>query len=209
MVRKTLKNQIIIGSVIMLSFGAGCASPGKDTGEGAGIGALGGAGIGALVGGGKGALIGAGVGAVAGGAVGNRMDKQAKELAEVAETKRTTDGILVNLKDDLLFDSGSANLKPQATTQLTELSGVLKKYPADHIEIAGHTDNTGSATANETLSQNRAQAVKDILLQNGVNSNQVATEGFGESKPVASNTTRAGQAKNRRVEVYITDTSKK
>jgi outer membrane protein OmpA-like peptidoglycan-associated protein len=207
--QKSFKIRFIVGLILILSVGTGCASPGKGTAEGAGIGAVGGAGIGALLGGGKGALIGAGVGAAAGGVVGNRMDAQAQELAKVAETKRTADGILVNLKDDLLFDSGSANLKDAASGQLTQLSGILAKYPNDHILIVGHTDNSGTATNNETLSENRANSVKDILLQNGVKSNQITTEGFGESKPIASNTKRAGQAKNRRVEVFITDTGKK
>ncbi|RYZ63913.1 MAG: OmpA family protein, partial [Proteobacteria bacterium] len=87
-------SHLITTSLLALSLGFGCASPGKRTATGAGAGALGGAGVGGLIGGGKGAIIGAGAGAILGGVIGNRLDKQAGELAEVAETKRTADGIL-------------------------------------------------------------------------------------------------------------------
>ena len=187
----------------------GCATPEKKTAIGAGVGGAAGAGIGAIAGGGTGALIGLGVGAAAGGLIGNQMDKQAQELREVAAAKRTQDGILVNLKGDLLFDTGSANLKPSATNQLTQLSGILVKYPNNQIQVAGHTDNTGSAEDNQTLSMNRAQAVKSVLTANGVKDDQIKTYGYGESSPVATNSTKAGQAKNRRVDLIITDAREK
>ena len=189
-----------------LALGVGCASPGKRTAIGAGVGAATGAGVGAIAGGGNGAVLGAAIGAAAGGFIGNRLDKQAQELAAVAETKRTEEGIVVNLKNDLLFETGSAKLNTAAESQLTQLSGVLVKYPTDKITVAGHTDNTGSNPINETLSTHRAQAVKDVLLEHGVKPDQVLTEGFGESKPIASNKSPSGRAKNRRVELIITDT---
>lgn len=188
-----------------LALGVGCASPGKRTAIGAGAGAAGGAAIGAIAGGGKGALIGAGIGAVAGGAIGNRLDKQAQELSQVAETKRTEEGILVNLKNDLLFETGKSNLSSEAQGQLRELAGVLVKYPNDVIHIAGHTDSTGSNAVNKELSQERAAAVKLSLLENGVKPAQLSTTGLGESNPVADNKTATGRAKNRRVELIITD----
>jgi outer membrane protein OmpA-like peptidoglycan-associated protein len=192
---------ILIGTALQ-----GCSSPGKKTATGAGIGAAGGAGAGAIIGGGRGALIGAGIGAALGGAVGNRLDKQAKELAQVAETQRTRDGILVNLKNDLLFDTGSANLKGQAEGQLSELSSILAKYPTNRIQVAGHTDSTGTMSGNQNLSVNRANSVRDILLQNGVGTNQIVTTGYGQSRPIATNSTPVGRSKNRRVELHITDT---
>ena len=115
----------------------GCGTAGKRTAIGGGAGALLGAGIGALVGGKKGALIGAGVGAVAGGSVGLYLDKQAKELEAVAETKRTENGILVNMKNDILFDIGSANLKAEAVAQLTQVGDILAKYADDRVRIEG------------------------------------------------------------------------
>lgn len=192
-----------------LALGVGCATPGKRTAIGAGAGAAAGAGIGAIAGGGKGALIGAGIGAAAGGLVGNRLDAQAQEMEKVAETKRTEQGILVNLKNDLLFDTGKAEVKPNAQAQLAQLGQIIAKYPTDHVVIAGHTDSTGSNAVNESLSENRAAAVKTVLLEQGVRPDQLVTEGFGESKPVASNSSTSGRAKNRRVELVITDTEAK
>jgi outer membrane protein OmpA-like peptidoglycan-associated protein len=195
--------------VAALAASVGCSSDRKRTAIGAGAGAAGGAAIGGIAGGGKGAIIGAGLGAVVGGVVGSRLDKQAKELEQVAETKRTEEGILVNLKNDLLFPTGSSTLTPGAVNQLTQLAGVLVKYPTNHLVISGHTDDTGSAATNNTLSQQRARSVQAVLLQNGVKNEQVLTQGFGESQPIASNKTKEGRSKNRRVEVYITDTEAK
>ncbi len=203
------KSNLLVTLLLGLSLATGCTSPGKRTGIGAGVGAAAGAGIGAIAGGGNGALIGAGIGAVAGGAIGNRLDKQAKELAEVAETKRTADGILVNLKNDLLFETGKAVLTPQANSQLAQLGAILVKYPQNHVTVAGHTDNVGKDSMNRTLSLHRAQAVQDVLLGNGVVAGQLSVEGFGASKPMADNSTKAGRAKNRRVELYIVDTEAK
>ncbi|MBC7396785.1 MAG: OmpA family protein [Bdellovibrionales bacterium] len=203
------KSNLLVTLILGLSLATGCASPGKRTGIGAGIGAAAGAGIGAIAGGGHGALLGAGIGAVAGGVIGNRMDKQANELAEVAETKRTADGILVNLKNDLLFETGKSTLTSEANAQLAQLGAILMKYPKDHVTVAGHTDNIGSASNNSTLSLHRAQAVQDVLLQNGVTAGQLSVEGFGASKPLAENSSKAGRAKNRRVELYIVDTEAK
>lgn len=184
---------------------AGCASPGKRTAIGAGAGGAVGAGLGAIVGGGKGALIGAGVGAVVGGAAGNQLDKQAAELEKVAETKRTEKGILVNLKDDLLFSTGSATLTPEAKTQLNQLSEVLVKYPSNQITVVGHTDDVGSDAFNKQLSKRRANAVKEALLEDGVPSSQLRAEGLGESDPLIQSTSRVARAKNRRVELKITN----
>src|SRR5512133_1278478 len=104
-----------------------CGTAGKRTAIGGGAGALLGAGVGALAGGKKGALIGAGVGAVAGGSVGLYLDKQHKELEKVAETKRTEHGLLVQLKNDILFDVNSAVLKPGAVDQLGQVGDILAK----------------------------------------------------------------------------------
>ena len=182
---------------------AGCATPGKRTAIGAGGGAAAGAGIGALAGGWKGAAIGAGVGALAGGAIGNRLDKQAQELEQVAETKRTENGVLVNLKNDVLFDTGKAQIKPEAAGQLNQVGAILAKYPDDRIRVEGFTDSSGAETTNQVLSQQRAQSVRDILSPSGVKPEQMVVEGYGEQNPVSSNKSAAGRAKNRRVELHI------
>ena len=192
---------VALGAVVLL---AGCETAGKRTAIGAGGGAAVGAGVGALVGGGKGALIGAGVGALAGGSVGLYLDKQAKELEKVAETKRTENGILVNMKNDILFEVDSANLKAEAVTQLVQVGDIVAKYADDTIAIAGHTDSSGSENYNEELSLRRAGAVKSVLVSRGVQESQITVSGLGESRPVADNGTAEGRAKNRRVELLIT-----
>lgn len=193
----------VVCTIALVGSLASCATPGKRTAIGAGGGAAVGAGAGALLGGGKGALIGAGAGALVGGAIGNYLDKQAQQLEKVADTKRTEDGILVNLKNDLLFDTSSAVLKAEAQTQLTQLGQILAKYPKDKIVVAGYTDNSGTQKFNELLSQQRAQSVAEVLRQQGVQSNQLDIEGKGSLQPIASNKTSSGRAKNRRVELKI------
>jgi outer membrane protein OmpA-like peptidoglycan-associated protein len=162
-----------------------------------------GAGVGAAVGGKKGALIGAGVGAVAGGSVGLYLDKQHKELEQIAETKRTENGLIVQLKNDILFDSGSAALKPEAIEQIGQLGGILAKYSDDRVRIEGHTDAQGTEKLNEELSLRRADAVRSVLVQHGVQEAQISALGLGEVRPVADNATKEGRAKNRRVELHI------
>ena len=188
----------------IIGLAAACATPGKGTAIGAGGGAAAGAGVGAIVGGWKGAAIGAAVGGIAGGAVGNYLDKQAEELKQVAEnTKRTEDGILVDLKSKLLFNSDSAVLKPDAVEQIAKLGDILAKYPEDRIRIQGHTDSTGSVSHNEELSMRRAQAVHEVLASRGVKPGQMLVEGVGEAHPIADNRTAAGRSQNRRVELHI------
>jgi outer membrane protein OmpA-like peptidoglycan-associated protein len=184
-------------------LGAGCATAGKRTAIGGGAGAAAGAGIGALVGGWKGAAIGAGVGALAGGSVGLYLDKQAKELEQVAETKRTENGVLVSMKSDILFDTGSAVLKPEAIEQIEKVGDILAKYSDDRVRIEGHADATGTKKTNEELSLRRADAVKRVLTGRGVQEKQVTALGMGSTQPVADNATTAGRAKNRRVELHI------
>jgi len=197
-------HQAAIGWLLLgLAGASGCATPAQNTGYGAAAGGGAGALVGGLAGGWKGAAIGAGVGALAGGAVGNYLDKQAQELKQVADTKRTQDGILVNLKNDLTFDTGQSTLKPQSQTQLTQLGDILAKYPKDRIQIEGFTDSSGGHSFNQLLSQQRAQVVSNTLVQRGVKPQQVTIAGLGPADPVAPNTTAAGRAKNRRVELHI------
>ena len=196
--------QKFLTSIPLIAILAACATPGARTAVGAGGGAAVGAGVGAVAGGWKGAAIGAAIGGVAGGAVGNYLDKQAQELKEVAEnTKRTEDGILVDLKSKLLFDTDRAVLKPEAVEQISKLGDILVKYPEDRIRIQGHTDSTGPAAHNEELSKRRAQSVREVLVGRGVKPEQMLVEGVGEARPVADNATASGRAKNRRVELHI------
>ncbi len=188
---------------LALVAAAGCATAGTRTAIGAGGGAAAGAGIGALVGGWKGAAIGAAIGGAAGGSGGLYLDRQAKELEKVAQTRRTESGILVQLKSDLLFKTDSAVLKPEAVDQLSRLGDIVAKYPQDRIRVEGYADATGSARHNEELSQRRADEVRRVLVGRGVKDGQITSLGMGSTSPVASNGTAAGRAKNRRVELHI------
>lgn len=189
---------------ILVVFGStACATAGKRTAIGGGAGALLGATMGALAGGKKGAVIGAGVGALAGGSVGLYLDKQAKELAAVAETKRTEDGILVEMKNDILFDTGSSDLKPEAVTQLGKVGDIMAKYSDNRVRIEGHTDASGSDDFNQKLSERRAASVQTVLVTRGVQAAQITAIGLGENKPIAGNDTVDGRSKNRRVQVHI------
>ena len=161
------------------------------------------AGVGAAVGGWKGAAVGAAVGTAAGGSVGLYLDRRARELAKVAETRRTDDGILVQLRSDILFDVNSDALRPDAIAQLTKVGDILARYPEDRVRVEGYADATGSARHNEQLSERRAAVVRRVLVGRGVKEAQVTALGLGETQPVATNATAAGRAKNRRVELHI------
>lgn len=208
-----MKSKPIVGLVALSLFTAtsfsGCASPEKRTGIGAGAGAATGAAVGGIFGGWKGAGIGAAVGAAAGGLVGNRLDKQAQELRKVADTKRTAEGIVVNLKNDLLFETNSAVLKPQAVSDLASLGDIISKYPKDRIRVEGYTDNTGAVSYNEALSLRRAEAVRNVLTSHGVASNQITVMGMGKNNPIANNNDPKGRSQNRRVELHIEDIEQK
>lgn len=199
------------GTYLLLSVFliTGCATENKNTAMGAGIGAAAGAAVGAIIGhqtGNRagGAMIGAALGGTVGGLVGHRMDKQAKELAKIAETKRTEQGLITKLKSDILFDTGKSNLKGAAAGNLREMATIMKKYPENVLTVKGYTDNTGSSKVNEELSQKRAEAVKSTLVSNGIPVETVSTVGMGPANPVADNSSEAGRKSNRRVEIEIT-----
>ncbi len=172
------------------------------------IGGLGGAATGALIGGknssGKGALIGGILGAASGGLIGNYMDKQAQELASVAEVHRTEDGIRVTMRDRILFDTGQSELKPESRLGLVKIADVIKTYNKTEVAIVGHTDNVGSASYNQDLSERRANSVQVFLVNQGVAASRLKTIGMSFDDPVDSNDTPEGRALNRRVELHIT-----
>lgn len=195
-------------ALVSLFLMASCQNAGKRTAVGAGVGAAVGAGVGAIIGHqsgkkGEGALIGAAVGGLLGGGIGNYLDKQAKELAEIAETRRTEQGIITKLKGDILFESGKSYLKANAADKIDQIAAIIAKYPEDRIKVVGHTDSTGSDELNARLSVQRAQAVYKRLVKKGIPGQYILTEGMGELRPVASNSTADGRALNRRVELEI------
>jgi outer membrane protein OmpA-like peptidoglycan-associated protein len=129
-----------------------------------------------------------------------------EQLNVILETRETARGLIVNLSD-VLFDTGSATLKPGAREKLARVAGILSAHPDLHIEIEGHTDSVGSDEFNQRLSERRAQSVQAYLLQQKIVPAAVDTEGFGESRPVATNDTAAGRQQNRRVELVVTGES--
>ncbi|MDR0291469.1 MAG: OmpA family protein [Elusimicrobium sp.] len=204
---KKLVLSVAAGALIL----AACTTPSTNTYIGAGAGAAVGAISGAVIAnntGGKsatGAIIGGLAGAALGGGIGNYYDAQAKELAAIADVTRNPDGsIKVILKGDILFNTGSATLSPSAITSINNLGKVLKKYPYNIIVVEGYTDSTGSASFNQTLSEQRARAVYNQLLANQVKTYSLTYVGYGQNNPVASNDTADGRAANRRVNLNIT-----
>jgi outer membrane protein OmpA-like peptidoglycan-associated protein len=129
-----------------------------------------------------------------------------EQLSVILETRETARGLIVNVSD-VLFDTASATLKPGAREKLARVAGILASHPDLHIEIEGHTDSVGGDDYNQRLSERRAESVRAYLVQQRIPSAAVDTEGFGESRPVASNTTTAGRQQNRRVELVVTGES--
>ncbi|MES2802168.1 MAG: OmpA family protein [Bdellovibrionota bacterium] len=203
--KKTITLVITAAALVLTS----CASENKNTAKGAGIGALAGAAVGAIIGHqtgnrAQGAAAGALLGAGIGGYAGRRMDQQAKELEKIAETKRTEQGLVTKLKSDILFETGKAELKPVAKSNLKEMATIMKKYPENVLAVKGYTDATGTDKTNQSLSQKRADAVKKELTANGIATTTVSTQGLGPANPVADNTSADGRKQNRRVEIEVT-----
>ena len=124
------------------------------------------------------------------------------QFNRVLPTTDTPRGLVVNM-GDVLFDTGKSELRSEAREALAKLSGIVLNYPSLRLGIEGHTDSTGSANLNQTLSQNRAGAVRDYLIGQGIDTNSLAAQGFGMGNPVADNGTAQGRQKNRRVEIIV------
>ena len=207
---------IILLSIAVVLSGCGASNTAKGTAIGAGGGAAVGAGIGALINGGKGAAWGAGIGAVVGGAagalIGNKMDKQKKELEMIKEAQVESmnggEAIKVTFDSGILFAVNSSTLSQTSRNALTQFSNTLKGYPDTDVQIFGHTDSSGNDEINIPLSRNRAGSVHTFLVGQGIPGSRMVAEGLGSSMPVADNSTTAGKAQNRRVEVYIIPNAK-
>lgn len=180
------------------------------TGIGAGIGAAAGAVIGQVIGKDtKGTVIGTAGGAAVGAAIGNIFDRQEKELktklkGSGVEVERTGQGeIKLVAPENITFDTNSSIIKPKFEDLLDKVAEVLQKYPDSDIIVSGHTDSTGNDSINEPLSRNRASSVSSYLISKGVKSSRITSVGYGSRQPIASNSTEAGRAQNRRVEIKV------
>lgn len=153
-----------------------------------------------------GAIIGAAVGGTAGAMIGHYMDKQAEEIRndiKDAKVERVGEGIKITFNSGILFDINSDKLKPAAVHNVDQLAVILEKYKDTEILIEGHTDSTGLAKKNMTLSEDRASSVSRELKSKGISGGRITTNGYGATQPVADNGTVDGRAANRRVEVAI------
>jgi len=208
MIAKKKKYTLLLVLSLLLTVGCNEWSKTAKGGTiGAGAGALAGAVIGKAAGNtAAGAIIGAAVGGAAGAAIGNYMDRQAREIEqdlEGAKVERIGEGIKITFDSGILFDINSYELKGESREDIANLSEILKKYEDTNIMFAGHTDNTGSESYNQDLSEKRAQSVAEFTAFTGVNAERMTIVGHGESDPIADNSTVEGRAQNRRVEIAI------
>ncbi len=211
----------LIAMVCVAGVLGGCATTGQNGTEqqpsratmGAIIGAVSGAVIGNQTNSKDGALKGAVIGAVAGGSIGYYMDKQeqdyknalaSEQRAHELEIQRVRDDMMqLTLSSEASFDFGKYTVKPAFYPTLDKLANLMQKYNRTRVTIVGYTDSVGSEVYNQLLSERRARAVADYLVNRGVDPSRIHTEGRGETNPRASNATEAGRQLNRRVEILI------
>lgn len=214
-----MKKLVSLLLCVAVLAGCGISKTGKGAIVGTGAGAGLGAGIGALIGGEKGAAIGAaigaGVGAGAGTIIGRQMDKKAEELAklenvqvETVEDVNGLEAIKVTFDSGILFDFNKSTLKPEAKQQLDKFAAEMSDMTETGITVYGHTDNVGSEAANRKISLQRAESVGNYLNTKGIAKDRLVMQGMGYDQPVADNSTEAGRAQNRRVEIFITANEK-
>jgi outer membrane protein OmpA-like peptidoglycan-associated protein len=174
-------------------------------------GALGGYLLGDLIGGKRDRtekILGAGIGAVAGAGVGYYMDEQEKKLRrQTAGTgigvTREGDELVLDMPSEITFAVNSSSLDPAFRATLDNVASTLTEYEKTYVDVLGHTDSTGTDVYNQTLSEQRASTVASYLSGRGVKQARLATKGYGESQPRASNTTEEGRSQNRRVEIRL------
>ena len=217
------KHTILLTSLCLTLGVSGCTTINPYSGEeqtsnavkGVAIGAATGALVGVLSSSkkdrGKGALIGAASGAAIGGGVGYYMDVQEAKLRQKMKgtgvtVTRSGDQIILNMPNNVTFDSNASQLKPAGANTLSGVAMVLKEYEDTRVHIIGHTDSSGSRELNMRLSEQRAESVGTALITMGVDASRLNMSGVGPDQPVASNSTAAGKAQNRRVTLTLSPT---
>ncbi|MCC7058777.1 MAG: OmpA family protein [Burkholderiaceae bacterium] len=212
----TRKTTLLACAIVSLAV-AGCAEMNdttKRTAIGTGVGAVAGAALGSVLGGSGGATrTGAVLGAAAGG-IGtyiwsNRMEEQKRSMEQatagtgVAVTQTPDNRLKLNVPSDVSFDTGRADIKPNLAPVLDHFAQTLNANPGTTVQIVGYTDSTGSDAVNQPLSVNRAASVRQDLVSRGVAASRISIDGHGASNPIADNSTAAGRAMNRRVEIFV------
>ena len=217
------KHTILLTSLCLTLGVSGCTTINPYSGEeqtsnavkGGAIGAATGALVGVLSSSkkdrGKGALIGAASGAALGGGIGYYMDVQEAKLRQKMKgtgvsVTRSGDQIILNMPNNVTFDSNASQLKPAGANTLSGVAMVLKEYEDTRVHIIGHTDSSGSRELNMRLSEQRAESVGTALITMGVDASRLSMSGVGPDQPVASNSTAAGKAQNRRVTLTLSPT---
>ncbi|MDO2948976.1 OmpA family lipoprotein [Aeromonas simiae] len=157
----------------------------------------------------KGILTGVAAGAALGGGIGYYMDVQEAKLREKLQgtgvsVTRNGDQVILNMPNSITFDSSSAQLKPAGANTLSGVATVVAEFDKTRLNVIGHTDSTGTRELNMKLSKQRADAVANQLIASGVAGSRIVTAGVGPDQPVASNSTEAGKAQNRRVTITLT-----
>jgi len=197
---------VLTGSLVL----GGCATEQQTrTAIGTGAGAATGAVIGGAVGDRRGAAVGAVIGAGVGAAAGYNWDTIRKKLgmdtqgSQVQVTEEREGELKLNVPGSVSFASGSATIDPQLYPVLNRVANTLKEYPATTVTVIGHTDDVGNEAANLNLSRERAAAVVSYLNRQGIPMNRMHFVGRGEAEPIADNSTEAGRAQNRRVELIV------
>ncbi|MBX3587128.1 MAG: OmpA family protein [Ramlibacter sp.] len=197
-----------LSAAVLLAACADMTPNQKGTAVGAGVGAVAGAAIGGNT---QGAAIGAGLGALGGYVWSKHMQdkKAAMERATagtgVAVTQTADNQLKLNIPSDISFDTGRADIKPSLQPVLDQFANGLGSQPNTEIRIIGHTDSTGPDSVNDPLSLQRAASARDYLAARGVDPQRVMINGRGEHEPIADNSTEAGRARNRRVEIYLAE----
>jgi outer membrane protein OmpA-like peptidoglycan-associated protein len=206
---------IAICSLVLLTA---CAEPLTKTQKGALYGTAGGAAAGALIGQAagrdtKGTLLGAGIGAAVGGGsgagIGYYMDKQEAKMREALQSVegvsvvRDGNNLNISFRSDNQFKVGSSILEGAAQNDLNRFADVVREFDKTNVTVIGHTDSVGSESANQTLSEQRAAAVRSLMVARGVAAGRVTTLGLGEGRPIADNNTEYGRQLNRRIEIVV------
>ena len=228
---KLINTKFLLSSALIATMISGCAQKtGNETYDqnqnaiiGTTLGAIAGVVLGNNVGGGsksRNKVIGAVAGAAIGGAIGYSMDAQAKEVAQSLNTNvhnnpnaaldpnqdvivsNTDNYVKIMFRDDMMFETNSANPTASASAKIAKINSVLQKYPNTLVQVVGHTDSRGSHSYNLNLSNQRATNVGNIIFNSGAQ-NQIFSRGCSFDKPVALNNSEANMGLNRRVEVYL------